>query len=117
MAADADWQDAEIRFAPRDDASEEECCCARCGSDVTFEDCYNCEDGYSYHDCGEDCCCCIDPEPNVLCDICRGRGGWSVCISSPEWCEANPLPGREGIERGKVEWFDVPPRTPEKPHV
>jgi len=30
-----------------------------------------------------------------------------VCMSSPEWCEANPLPRREHIKRGKVEWFTL----------
>lgn len=40
-------------------------------------DCYNCGgEGYSHHDCGEDCCCCLNPEDNVVCDICEGKGGW-----------------------------------------
>lgn len=39
-------------------------------------DCYNCIDGYSHHDCGEDTCCCLHPEPNVECEICHGEGGW-----------------------------------------
>lgn len=39
-------------------------------------ECWNCDEGYSGHDCGEDCCCCLDPEDNVICDICRGKGGW-----------------------------------------
>jgi hypothetical protein len=49
-------------------------------------DCYNCGgEGYSDHDCGEDCCCCLDPEPNVECDICEGDGGWWACFScNPE---------------------------------
>ena len=58
--------------------------CAKCGGDVDWEECYNCEEGYSYHDCGEDCCACIDPQPNVICDICHGKGGWYRCYS----CEA-----------------------------
>ena len=41
--------------------------------------CYNCEDGLTGdHDCGEDCCACLDPEPNVLCDVCDGKGYWFV---------------------------------------
>jgi hypothetical protein len=28
------------------------------------------------HDCGEDTCCCLNPEENVICDICEGAGGW-----------------------------------------
>lgn len=39
------------------------------------DECWNCGgEGFSYHDCGEDTCCCLYPEPNVLCDICWGKG-------------------------------------------
>ena len=79
--------------------------CARCGSSCEWVRCDNCEDGYDDHDCGEDCCCCAYPEPNVVCDICRGRCGWYRCLSSKEWCEANPLPGREQTPRHTFEWF------------
>jgi len=37
-------------------------------------DCWNCSDGYSHHDCGEDTCCCLYPEDNMQCEICRGEG-------------------------------------------
>jgi hypothetical protein len=38
--------------------------------------CWKCGgEGFSHHDCGEDCCCCANPEPNVKCDICNGEGG------------------------------------------
>jgi len=30
--------------------------------------------GYSHHDCGEDSCCCLNPEDNVICDWCEGEG-------------------------------------------
>jgi hypothetical protein len=40
-------------------------------------DCWKCGgEGYTDHDCGEDCCCCLNPEPNVRCDECDGKGGW-----------------------------------------
>lgn len=84
---------------------EIDCQCARCGSSMDYERCDQCEDGYSHHDCGEDCCPCLDPEPNVVCDQCDGDGGWHTCLSSPEWCEANPLPGRENVKRGTTEWY------------
>jgi hypothetical protein len=72
--------------------------CARCGSSMTWIDCEMCGgEGVDGHDCGEDCCCCIDPEDNVPCDACRGRGGWWQCMSNPVWCEAHPLPGREKV--------------------
>lgn len=92
-----------------------ECQCARCGSSCDWQRCEECEDGYDGHDCGEDCCMCLYPEENVLCQICRGHEGWYVCLSSPEWCKANPLPGREGIERGEIEWFAVQPTKGETP--
>jgi hypothetical protein len=86
---------------------EIDCQCARCGSSVVTDDCKYCEDGFYGHDCGEDCCCCLYPEENVPCQYCRGTGVWHRCLSSPEWCKANPLPGREAIERGAIEWFTV----------
>ncbi len=44
-----------------------------------WEDCWNCGgEGYSDHDCGEDCCVCLHPENNVPCDVCGGDGGWYV---------------------------------------
>jgi hypothetical protein len=54
--------------------------CRKCGSSVYWEDCWDCEGGFSYHDCGEDTCCCLDPQPNVVCDTCDGAGGWWVCL-------------------------------------
>lgn len=53
--------------------------CGTCGSQKLWKDCWNCEDGYSHHDCGEDCCACLHPEDNVTCDICRGHGGFTMC--------------------------------------
>lgn len=45
--------------------------------DGVWIDCENCgESGYDGHDCGEDCCVCASPSPNVRCDICHGAGGW-----------------------------------------
>jgi hypothetical protein len=84
---------------------EIDCQCARCGSSMDCERCDHCEDGYDGHDCGEDCCACLYPEDNVPCQHCDGTGVWRRCLSSPEWCEANPLPGRGDVPRGSVEWF------------
>jgi hypothetical protein len=96
--------------APEMYASGEEiyCRCARCGSSVDHRHCDYCEDGFDGHDCGEDCCCCEFPEQNVPCDVCGGTGVWHDCMSSPDWCEANPLPGREDVPRGDLEWYTVP---------
>jgi len=59
--------------------------CEICGNDKEWEDCWNCdEDGFVDHDCGEDNCCCLDPVPNVRCDICDGKGGYLVCPLASE---------------------------------
>jgi hypothetical protein len=94
---------------PPYDGQEYDCQCARCGSSMHYERCDQCEDGFDGHDCGEDCCVCLYPEDNMTCDICDGRGGWYRCFASPEWCAANPLPGREKMERSTPEWFVVTP--------
>jgi len=44
-----------------------------------WQNCWDSEEGLSYHDCGEDICCCLSPTNNVTCDICNGKGGWLVC--------------------------------------
>lgn len=64
-------------FAGRD---EDLAYCSDCGSSADWAVCDDCEDGWSYHDCGEDCCACLHPEPNVRCDICGGNGGWWLCL-------------------------------------
>lgn len=60
--------------------------CQTCHNQMWWRDCYNCdEDGFSDHDCGEDCCACLYPEPNVVCDICRGKAGWFQCSHCHPW--------------------------------
>lgn len=55
--------------------------CKRCNCcDLVWQECRDCEDGLSGHDCGEDVCCCLDPDDNMICDTCGGRGGWQRCI-------------------------------------
>lgn len=84
--------------------------CGRCGGSTEFVRCPDCDGGWSDHDCGEDCCACVDPEPNVLCLTCGGAGGSRHCTNSPEWCEANPLPGRESVPSSALSnraWSDL----------
>lgn len=67
--------------------------CGRCGSSVEFEECGYCiACGYS-----ED-----DPDPN--CPICDATGIVAFCVSSEEWCTANPLdPDHPGERHSVVE--------------
>jgi hypothetical protein len=96
---------------PPRDGRTWDCQCARCGASMEWRNCDYCDsEGYTGHECGEDCCCCLGPEPNVPCDICDGRGGWYDCCSSAEWCKANPLDGRENIKRHTPEWYTLDPK-------
>lgn len=91
---------------PPRDGRDWECQCARCGSSCELVECHECdENGFVDHECGDDTCCCAHPEPNVVCDTCGGFGGWYTCLSSPDYCQGNPLEGREKIARGTIEWF------------
>lgn len=69
--------------------------CARCGASVAHEDCGWCPATGWYEE--------YDPS----CPACRGTGIVHFCMSKAEWCEANPNPGRENVERGTIEWFEV----------
>jgi hypothetical protein len=85
---------------------EIDCQCARCGSSCYWEDCSNgCEDGYLNR--YEEDPLWYDNDYDQLCEICCGRGGWQLCDSGHEWCQANPLPGQEDIRRGAIEWFTI----------
>ena len=96
-----------------DDDRMWDCQCARCGSSLEFEQCEVCGgEGVDGHDCGEDSCCCADPDDNVPCQACGGDGVWPLCASSHEWCKSNPLPGRAHIASGTPEWFVIPAPRP-----
>ncbi len=86
---------------------EIDCQCARCGSSCDWVDCWEgCEDGY--HNRYEEDPLWYDNAYDQPCHTCHAHGGWQMCISSAEWCKANPLPGRGNVERGQIEWFTVP---------
>ncbi len=56
--------------------------CADCPSELEWVECASCgADGVTGHDCGDDTCCCVDPEDNLRCDTCDGEGGWWRCYS------------------------------------
>jgi rRNA maturation protein Nop10 len=52
--------------------------CPKCGSQTYRRNC-DCEEGFSHHDCGEDSCCCLAPEPNRRCSECGGKGWHNWC--------------------------------------
>lgn len=63
----------------RDDEIFSEEDCPKCGSEIRTSACDNCEDGASYHDCGDDTCCCLNPMANVRCSDCGGHGIYHWC--------------------------------------
>lgn len=57
--------------------------CKICGEEMESEMCGSCGgEGYAdeFHDCGEDSCCCLDPEPG-MCEDCDGTGVLSFCLN------------------------------------
>lgn len=38
------------------------------------ETCWSCNGEGSWHDCGEDSCCCLNPIDDTFCNICHGEG-------------------------------------------
>lgn len=60
--------------------------------DMSREECWQCGGtGMSGHDCGEDCCCCLHPEDNMICDICNGTGYLSVAPACPADIQPEPF--------------------------
>jgi hypothetical protein len=43
---------------------------------IDSEDCWACGGEGYYHDCGEDTCCCLNPEEDDMfpCEECGGKG-------------------------------------------
>ena len=70
-----------------------ECMCARCGSSCADKRCEECG-GLGYIDDADD----DFGAQTYACETCGGVGGWRFCLSSREWCEANPMPGRELVQ-------------------
>lgn len=55
--------------------------CKVCGEELDWVECWECGgegEGDEFHDCGEDTCCCLHPEPG-RCPECHGEGGWLEC--------------------------------------
>lgn len=46
--------------------------------------CWQCLGAGGFHDCGEDCCPCLDKEEITEdCDECNGKGRYLQCSASP----------------------------------
>ena len=68
--------------------------CARCGGEVGWVDCDECDDGLNI--LGSDC------------DVCEGLGGWYYCEQASIDCENEPREGREDVPPGEfIEWFEI----------
>lgn len=55
--------------------------CPLCHECMEVEVCWHCLGAGGFHDCGEDCCCCLDPDDdlNEGCPECGGHGEYLVC--------------------------------------
>ena len=58
--------------------------CTECGMETTSTECWKCHGEGGWHDCGEDSCCCEDPELiDTECDECHGEGYYAECPNVP----------------------------------
>lgn len=58
--------------------------CTICGSDMESVECWQCFGDGGWHDCGDDCCPCLDKEEITRdCDECNGQGWYWQCTALP----------------------------------
>ncbi len=58
--------------------------CPVCGAEMEPVNCWQCHGEGGWHDCGEDCCPCLDKEEiDERCDECDGKGWYHSCPSYP----------------------------------
>lgn len=70
-----------------------------------WTECWNCGgEGFTHHDCGEDTCCCLEPEDNVICDTCMGMCGWQPETESDIELEPPSRRGRMTMETHIATW-------------
>lgn len=91
------------------DGQKWECQCARCGSSLGWEECSACggEGATSPGELYEQDPLWYDEDDCENCHQCGGQGSFPSCLSGSEWCEANPIVGRENIPSSTPEWFVV----------
>jgi hypothetical protein len=77
-----------------EESSIEEPLCLICGGEMDREPCWHCLGEGGFHDCGEDCCPCAEPDLNEDCDECDGVGSYLVCPNATRHPpkEADPCP-------------------------
>ncbi len=84
MAHDNGLDDETNAGGTPDDFDYYDTSCPICGSYTEYVECEECYGEGGFHDCGEDCCCCLDKEEiTVDCEICKGHGGYRQCTSLP----------------------------------
>ena len=75
-------------------------CCLICCAPLVPESCYQCMGAGGFHDCGEDTCCCLDPdEITNICEVCEGEGEYLSCSALPH-TEAQMAAYRETHQEG-----------------
>jgi hypothetical protein len=92
------------------DGRQWDCQCARCGSSLEWEPCGACggEGITAPGELYELDPLWYSPDDYSECHQCGGDAAYQFCVSSPEWCEAHPIIGRESIASGTPEWFAIP---------
>ena len=54
--------------------------CRTCGLEMERVTCWHCHGAGGFHDCGDDCCPCLDKEEITYdCQECQGEGRYWVC--------------------------------------
>lgn len=74
------------------DQDEEVAMCPICNNEMEWVDCWQCQGEGGFHDCGEDCCPCLEPELdlNEKCQECDGQGGYLQCSALPHAEKVEP---------------------------
>ncbi len=57
--------------------------CPICGGMMEMVFCHHCIGDGGFHECGDDCCACEDPEINEICPECDGEGEYLECMHLP----------------------------------
>jgi hypothetical protein len=94
---------------PPNDGRDWHCQCARCGSSMESTSCGACggEGITGPGELYEQDPLWYDEDDYDSCHQCDGEGAWWFCISTFDWCNANPMPGRIEIPPSTPEWYTL----------